>query len=97
MRPGSQPAMPALQTSELQGAPVTKKPMQPAEPRLHSNLPIVEVAEGWQLDALLADAGAARFLLVRLDDRVAIVAPGQLDALLARLRKLGHTPKVLSE
>jgi hypothetical protein len=62
---------------------------------LHQNLPLVEVAEPWLLDTVLADAGAARWIVTRLSDRVAIVSPGQIDALLARLRKLGHTPKVL--
>ncbi len=62
---------------------------------LHQNLPLVEVAEPWLLDTILADAGAARCIVTRLSDRMAIVAPGQIDALLARLRKLGHTPKVL--
>ena len=62
---------------------------------LHPNLPLLEVAEPWLLDTVLADAGAARWIVTRLSDRVAIVAPGQVDALLARLRKLGHTPKVL--
>ena len=64
---------------------------------LHANLPLVEVAEGWQLDALLADAGVARLVIARLSERVAVVAPGQVEALLARMRKLGHTPKVLAE
>ena len=66
-----------------------------AETILHQNLPLVEVAEPWLLDTVLADAGAARWIVMRLSDRVAIVAPGQIDALLARLRKLGHTPGVL--
>jgi hypothetical protein len=73
-----------------------EKPQQP-KTVLHDNLPVIEVAEGWLLDSLLADAGAARAILDRLSDRVAIVAPGQFDTLVARLRKLGHTPKVLSE
>lgn len=64
---------------------------------LHQNLPLVEVAEPWLLDTILADAGAARCIVTRLSDRVALVMPGQLDPLLARLRKLGHTPKVLEE
>ena len=64
---------------------------------LHGNLPIIEVAESWLLDSLLVDTRAARAILARLSDRVAIVAPGQFDALLTRLLKLGHTPKVLSE
>jgi hypothetical protein len=64
---------------------------------LHQNLPLVEVTEPWLLDTILADAGAARYIVTRLSDRVALVVPGQLDTLLARLRKLGHTPKVLEE
>ena len=64
---------------------------------LHQNLPLIEVAEPWLLDTILADAGAARYIVTRLSDRVAVVAPGQIDTLLARLRKLGHTPKVLEE
>ncbi len=71
--------------------------MKPDAPILHENLPTVEVAEAWLLDTLLADAQAARYILTRLSDRVALVAPGQAEALLARLRKLGHTPKVLQE
>jgi hypothetical protein len=62
---------------------------------LHQNLPLVEVAEPWLLDTILADASAARWIVTRLSDRVAIIAPGQIDVLLARLRKLGHTPKLL--
>jgi hypothetical protein len=62
---------------------------------LHQNLPLVEVAEPWLLDTILADTGAARCVVTRLSDRVAVVAPGQFDTLLARLRKLGYTPKVL--
>lgn len=74
-----------------------KKADAPQAAVLHANLPIVEVAEAWQLDALLADAGVARLVIARLSERVAAVAPGQVEALLARMRKLGHTPKVLAE
>ena len=68
-----------------------------AEPQavLHENLPLIEVADHLLLDDLYADARAARCLLVRLSGTVAVVAPGKFDDLLARLRKLGHTPKVL--
>jgi hypothetical protein len=58
-------------------------------------VPLIEVADGWLLDVLLAET--APNLLVRLDDRVAAIAPAYLDALLARLRQLGHTPKILTE
>ena len=61
---------------------------------LHSNVTVIEVAEKIALDVLLTDV-QAKWALTRLSDRVAVVAPGQSVALLARLRKLGHTPKVL--
>jgi len=82
-------------SSITKGQPVPKQTNTHAETILHQNLPLLEVAEPWLLDTVLADAGAARWIVTRLSDRVAIVAPGQVDALLARLRKLGHTPKVL--
>ena len=74
---------------------MAKKAKTEPETVLHQHLPLVEVAESWMLDTMLADAAAARYIVTRLSDRVAIVAPGQLDLLLTRLRKLGHTPKVL--
>lgn len=64
-------------------------------PILHENLPWIEVSDPLDLDALYADPRAAQYLLTRLGPTVAVVAPGQIDALLARLLKLGHTPKVL--
>lgn len=62
---------------------------------LHKNVPLIEVSDPLLLNTLLADSIAAPCILTRLSDRVAIVAPGQLDALLARMLKLRHTPKVL--
>ena len=61
---------------------------------LHENLPLLEVADPHLLDSLLADPATARFILTRLSNRVAIIAPGQFDALQARLLKLGQLPKV---
>ncbi len=65
------------------------------QPILHENLPMIEVADDIILDNLYADPRTAQFLLKRLSKTVAVVAPGQMDALLARLLKAGHTPKVL--
>jgi hypothetical protein len=64
-------------------------------PLLHENLPLIEVADKWLLDMLIADAVAGVFILTRLSDTVAVIAPDKFDALLARLRQLGHLPKVL--
>ncbi len=71
--------------------------MSSTAPILHENLPLIEVADSVLLDVIAADSQARKLILVRLSERVAIVAPGGFDALLARLRKLGHTPKVVEE
>ena len=63
---------------------------------LHDHLPLIAVAEVWLLDLLLTDATTSPYL-IRLDDHVAAVAPEALESLLARLRLLGHTPKVVAE
>jgi hypothetical protein len=76
----------------------SRKPPEPhdtAGPTLHINLPLIEVAEPWILDTLMNDTSAGRMIVARLGDHTALVAVGQLDALLVRLRKLGHTPRVV--
>ena len=62
--------------------------------RLHRNLPILEVGEKILLDELLLDAQVSAMVLTRLSDRVALIDPARFAALTARLRKLGHLPKV---
>jgi hypothetical protein len=71
--------------------------MSSTPPILHENLPLIEVADSILLDIIAADPQARKLILVRLSGRAAIVAPGGFDALLARLRKLGHTPKVVED
>jgi hypothetical protein len=62
---------------------------------LHSNVVVIEVADKVTLDILLADAQTKQLIANRLSDCVAVAAPMQANALLARLRKLGHMPRVL--
>jgi hypothetical protein len=62
---------------------------------LHENLSLIEVTDRLILDNLYTDPRATQYLLTRLSDTVAVIAPGQADALLAVLLKSGHTPKVL--
>lgn len=71
--------------------------MSSTPPILHENLPLIEVADSVLLDIIAADPQARKLILARLSERAAIVAPGGFDALLARLRKLGHTPKVVED
>ncbi len=62
---------------------------------LHTNLPLLQVNDARDLDALLADAVVAQCLLTRLSDTVALVAPEMFDALNERLLKLRHLPRVV--
>ena len=71
--------------------------MPSTPPTLHENLPLIEVADSVLLDIIAADPQARKLIMARLSERTAIVAPGGFDALLARLRKLGHTPKVVED
>jgi hypothetical protein len=76
----------------------TEKAGQPSDQvrtTLHQSLPLVEVAESWMLDMLMADSIAGRLIVARIAERYAAVVPGQADALLQRMRKLGHTPRVI--
>jgi len=64
-------------------------------PTLHDNLPLLEVADPVLLDTLYADPRAALYLLTRLSERAAVVAPGEVDNLRAYLLKQGYLPKML--
>lgn len=67
------------------------------KPILHENLPLLEVTDPVFLDTLYADPRAEMYLLTRLSERVAVIAPGGIDKLEKYLLKQGHTPKVLEE
>jgi hypothetical protein len=66
----------------------------PSHPILHHNLPLLEVADPLLLEELMLDRQVSSLVLTRLSDRVALVDPGRFEALVARLRKIGHLPKV---
>jgi hypothetical protein len=63
--------------------------------RLHENISLLQMEDRVSLDLVLADKTASKYLLTRLSDTIVVVEPGQFDALLRRLLRLGHTPKVL--
>jgi len=66
-------------------------------PILHTNLTLIETADKTLLDMFFQDASTRPFLVARLSDTVAAVQPDKFEMLLNRLKKLGHTPKVLAE
>jgi hypothetical protein len=64
-------------------------------PVVHDNLPLLETEEAATLDEFLADAVLRDGLVARLSPTVAAVDPERLEAVVARLKKLGHLPKVI--
>jgi len=66
-----------------------------SETIVHENLPLLEVLDPILLDSLYANPQTEMYLLTRLSERVAIIAPGGTDKLEKYLLRQGHTPKVL--
>lgn len=62
---------------------------------IHDNLPLLTVTEPTALDQLLADPTLADALVVRLASTVAAIDPAKVETVVARLKKLGHLPKVV--
>ena len=63
-------------------------------PVLHENIPLLEVADAETMELLLADATVAGAVIERLSPTVAVLDPSRADAVINRLLKLGHLPKV---
>jgi hypothetical protein len=59
----------------------------------HTNVQIIQTRDRDMLDGIMADPMLGQLVTHRLSDTVAAIAPGGLDEVDARLRKLGHTPK----
>jgi hypothetical protein len=72
-----------------------KQPDLSALPVLHENLPVLEVAEALTLDHLLIDPTMGDAVVLRPDPEVAVLDPAKVDAVVERLVKLGHLPKVV--
>ena len=73
-----------------------KPKTESAEVIAHAPLTIIEVADGGDLSALLATPAVGSLIALRLSDTVAIATPQNARALIAALRKAGHTPRVVS-
>jgi hypothetical protein len=71
-------------------------PRPAAEAVLHTNLPLVEVADPLLLEELRADRQLGPLLLAQLSDCVAVVKPGGGEQVMRALLKAGHTPKVIN-
>lgn len=65
--------------------------------KLHRRVCLVLTEDALLAEELLARKKLATEVAGRLSDKVLLVRPGRLDAVLDELRKMGHTPQVVSK
>jgi hypothetical protein len=63
--------------------------------KLHRRVCLVQTEDPLLAEELLAHRKLAQDVVGRLADRVLLIRPGRVDAVVAELRKMGHTPQVL--
>jgi hypothetical protein len=63
--------------------------------KLHRRVCLVQTEDAVLAEELLAHRKLAQDVAGRLADRVLLIRPGRVDAVVAELRKIGHTPQVL--
>jgi hypothetical protein len=64
--------------------------------KLHRRVCLVQTEDAVLAEELLARKKLAPEIVGRLTDRVLLVRPGRVDAVIQELQKMGHTPRVVS-
>jgi hypothetical protein len=62
--------------------------------KLHRKVCLVLTEDAVLAEELLARKKLAQDIVGRLTDRVLLVRPGRVEAVVAELQKMGHTPQV---
>lgn len=71
-------------------APVARLPV-----KLHRRVCLVMTEDALLAEELLARKKLSQEVAGRLTDRVLLVRPGRIEAVLEELRRVGHTPQVV--
>ena len=64
--------------------------------KLHRRVCLVETEDAVLAEELLARRKMAQDIVGRLTERVLLVRPGRVEAVVEELKKMGHTPQVVS-
>jgi hypothetical protein len=64
--------------------------------QLHRRVCLIQTEDAILAEEILAHRKLAQDVVGRLAERVLLVRPGRVEAVVQELRKLGHTPQVLS-
>jgi hypothetical protein len=62
--------------------------------KLHRRVCLVQTEDAVLAEELLARKKLAQDIVGRLTDRVLLVRPGRVEAVVQELQKMGHTPQV---
>jgi hypothetical protein len=63
--------------------------------KLHRRVCLVQTEDAVLAEELLAHKKLAQDIVGRLAERVLLIRPGRVEAVVAELRRIGHTPQVL--
>jgi hypothetical protein len=64
--------------------------------KLHRRVCLVQTEDAVLAEELLARRKMAQDIVGRLTDRVLLVRPGRAEAVVEELKRMGHTPQVVS-
>ncbi len=63
--------------------------------KLHRRVCLIQTEDAVLAEELLAGKKLGQDLAGRLTDRVLLVRPGRVEAVVAELKRMGHTPRVV--
>jgi hypothetical protein len=64
--------------------------------KLHRRVCLIHTEDAVLAEELLASRKLAQDLVGRLTDRILLIRPGRIEAVVQELHKMGHTPSVIS-
>jgi hypothetical protein len=64
--------------------------------KLHRRVCLVQTEDALLAEELLASKRLSQDVVGRLAERVLLIRPGRVDAVVQELQRLGHTPQVLA-
>jgi hypothetical protein len=65
--------------------------------KLHRRVCLVQTEDAVLTEELLARKKLAQDIVGRLTERVLLIRPGRVEAVIQELQKMGHTPQVRSQ
>ena len=65
--------------------------------KLHRRVCLVQTEDAILAEELLAHRKLASEIVGRLADRILLIRPGRVDSVVQELKKMGHTPQVVTD